>query len=393
MRPAMNSAGALIASTAWIVPSPARWKTAKDSADGSPRTAVSVVSNGRPAICRRTSVLIGPEPGHLGRGRRATAQIGGDLLRLFDRVGHTLEAAGAVVQRQRPMGAIADRANGGIRRACGQIDDDAVVAGKSGPARQCIVRGGADADQRDIARDAVAIGKTHRRDLAADASERFDRGVHYDVDTRSRMTTLEEVGQGDGGNARQDARLPLDHRDVGAEYARGCGDLQANIAGADDRNAHALAQQWPEAIGIAKRAQSNNAGEVVAWHVKWPRVAAGCEDQMVVGGMLAGRQLHRFVGAIDLGHFVCEPQIDAVGLIECGGAQQQVGEIALTLEPGLGERRALIRRNRFRTDQRDGSLPPILAQQRGGGPSGMAGAYDHCPGRCVAHAGSLGTVP
>ena len=68
---------------------------------------------------------------------------------------------------------------------------------------------------------------------------------------------------------------------------------------------------------------------------------------MVVGGMLAGRQLHRFVGAIDLGHFVCEPQIDAVGLIECGGAQQQVGEIALTLEPGLGERRALIRRNRF----------------------------------------------
>ena len=133
--------------------------------------------------------------------------------------------------------------------------NDAVVAGKSGPARQCIVRGGADADQR-ASHGIGCVGKTHRRDLAADASERFDRGVHYDVDTRSGMTTLEEVGQGDGGNARQDARLPLYHRDVGAEYARGCGDLQANIAGADDRNAHALAQQWPEAIGIAKRAQA-----------------------------------------------------------------------------------------------------------------------------------------
>ena len=87
-----------------------------------------------------------------------------------------------------------------------------------------------------------------------------------------------------------------------------------------------------------------------------------------------------------------KPQIDAVGLIECGRAQQQAGEIALALEPRLGERWALVRRHRFRADQRDRSLPAILTQQRRHGAAGVSGADDDHPGGCVAHAGSLGIV-
>ena len=111
---------------------------------------------------------------------------------------------------------------------------------------------------------------------------------------------------------------------------------------------------------------------------------------MVIGDMIACRHGHRTGGAVDGRDLARKPQIDAVGLIECGRAQQQAGEIALALEPRLGERRTLVRRHRFRADQRDRSLPAILTQQRSHGAAGVSGPDNHRPGGCVAHAGSLG---
>ena len=71
-------------------------------------------------------VLVGPEPGHLGRRRRPAAQIGGGLLGLLQRVRHAFQPDGPAVQRQRPMGAVADGVDGGVGGARGEIDDDAV---------------------------------------------------------------------------------------------------------------------------------------------------------------------------------------------------------------------------------------------------------------------------
>ena len=93
-------------------------------------------------------------------------------------------------------------------------------------------------------------------------------GVQHDAHTLGRMTALEEIRQRDRRHPGKDARLPLDHHDVGAEDARGCCDLQADIAGADDRDARARTRQGPEAIGIGQRAQCDDARKVVARHGK-----------------------------------------------------------------------------------------------------------------------------
>ena len=100
------------------------------------------------------------------------------------------------------------------------------------------------------------------------AFECLHRGVQHDAHTLGRMTALEEIRQRDRRHPGKDARLPLDHHDVGAEDARGRGDLQADIAGADDGDARAWARQGPEAIGIGQRAQCDDARKVVAWHRK-----------------------------------------------------------------------------------------------------------------------------
>ena len=111
---------------------------------------------------------------------------------------------------------------------------------------------------------------------------------------------------------------------------------------------------------------------------------------MVVADMIACPQGDRTRGAVDGRNLACEPQIDAVCLIECGRAQQQARKVALALEPRLGKRRTLVWRDRFRADQRHRSLPAVLTQQRGHRAAGVSGTHNHRPGRCVAHAGSLG---
>ena len=173
-----------------------------------------------------------------------------------------------MIQRQRPPGAVADRVDGRIRGAGGEIDDDAVVAGEPGRARQRIVRCRADTDQHRIARNSGAVRQAHRGDMAVGAFECLHPGVQHDAYTLGRMTALEEIRQRDRCHPGKDARFPLDHHDVGAEDARGRGDLQADIAGADDGDARARARQGPEAIGIGQRAQCDDARKVVAWHGK-----------------------------------------------------------------------------------------------------------------------------
>ncbi len=93
-----------------------------------------------------------------------------------------------------------------------------------------------------------------------------------DADAGGRVTALEELRQRSGCDPRQDARLPLDHHDIGAKRARGRGDLQADIAGTDDRDARASG-----AAAALRRSASASVrsatipGEVVARHGKWPR--------------------------------------------------------------------------------------------------------------------------
>ena len=74
---------------------------------------------------------------------------------------------------------------------------------------------------------------------------------------------------------------------------------------------------------------------------------------------------------------------DGLLCIEGGRAQQQIGLERFALEPGLGERWALVGEDGLLPDQGDGALPAELAQ--GGrdldpGKAGGAGGVDHRAG-------------
>ena len=161
------------------------------------------------------------------------------------------------------MGAVAHGVDGGVRGPRCQIDDDPVGAGKPGCACQSITRRSTDADQHRVARDSGAVRQAHPGHPAGGAAKLLHRGVQNDANAGARVMAVEELGQRQRCHARQHSRLTFDYNDFGAKHARRRGDLQTDIAGADDRDARARAQQRPEAVGIGKRAQFDDAREVV----------------------------------------------------------------------------------------------------------------------------------
>ena len=102
------------------------------------------------------------------------------------------------------MGAVADRVDGGVRGARGEIDDDAVGAVQPGGARQRIVRRRTDADQHRVAGNCRAVRQAHPGDPAGRALECLHRGVQDDAHAGVGVTALEEIRQRRRRHARQD---------------------------------------------------------------------------------------------------------------------------------------------------------------------------------------------
>ena len=175
----MNSVEAFTASTAWTVPSAVRWNSANLPAATSPRMTISVASNGIPAICRRSSYWSDQNQvprAPVAAGRRSPRQPVWPAPARSERS----PAAGTVVQRQWPFGAVADGENLRVGRAGIEIDHDATVAGQPGVARQFLVGHAADTDQRGIARNDPSIGQPHAGHFAAGALQRLDPGTEFD---------------------------------------------------------------------------------------------------------------------------------------------------------------------------------------------------------------------
>ena len=76
-----------------------------------------------------------------------------------------------MVQGHRPPGAVADSLDGGIRRARGGVNDDAVGAVQAGPTRERIVGRRPDPDEHGVARNLPAVCQPDKGDVTVDAFE------------------------------------------------------------------------------------------------------------------------------------------------------------------------------------------------------------------------------
>ena len=97
---------------------------------------------------------------------------------------------------------------------------------------------------------------------------------------------------------------------------------------------------------------------------------------MIVAEALPRIELNLMGARMDQRDAGRQAQGDVVLAIEVQGSQRQTVGVRLALQPGLGQRRALIGRDRLIAQQRDRSGPAILAKQRRGRTAGVPCAND-----------------
>ncbi len=127
---------------------------------------------------------------------------------------------------------------------------------------------------------------------AAVAEEALHLAFRQHVDAVARVLGLVEVAHLRRDDAVHHAVHHLDDRDVEAELAECRRALEADVAGADDRDAHAGLDSRADRLDVRHRAQHVHAGQVRARHRQRPRVAADREHELVVGEAAAVGELH-----------------------------------------------------------------------------------------------------
>ena len=85
------------------------------------------------------------------------------------------------------------------------------------------------------------------------------------------------------GDPLQDALLHLEHRHLQAHLHGYRGNLQADVAAADDGDAFAGLEVLPDCVHIGDRAQVVDARELGAGSGELARARAGGEQELVIG--------------------------------------------------------------------------------------------------------------
>ena len=84
-------------------------------------------------------------------------------------------------------------------------------------------------------------------------------------------------------------------------------------------------------------------------------------------------------GTVDGGGGAAQVQVDAVVGVEGIRAERERLGVGLSLQPGLGERGAVVGQDGLGADQGDTAGPAELAEKGHGRPAGMAGAENDDP--------------
>ena len=225
------------------------------------------------------------------------------------------------------------------------------------------------------AREGPPVGADHTLH-AAIAFERRDGGIGHDLDAVPGM-----LGGKEGGHRRRHdpvhhALQRFDHDDCAAELAQARGDLEADVAAADDHRLRAGQDGGLDPIRIGKRAQIQRPAQIDARHAQPPRPSAGAERERVVAEPGAVCTDHRPLLTQDASHARAEAQIDIVLLVVGLGPEPGPLERHLAAQVPLGQRRPLIRQVRFLAEQGNLAGEAQLAQAHGDLRAGLPGADD-----------------
>jgi cytochrome c oxidase cbb3-type subunit 3 len=170
---------------------------------------------------------------------------------------------------------------------------------------------------------------------------------------------------------------------VGAQGPGRGRSLQADIAAANHGQPLARAQTGLERLGVGRRPQGQDPGQIGAGQGQRPGPGPGRQDQNVIGQAPAIRQPHGPRRPVKTGNRRVQMQMAAIVPVPLGRLEGEAVGIRLALQPGLAERRALIGDQRFVADQVDGAGMTILPQEGRHGAARMAGPDNHHPRRKI----------
>ena len=168
-----------------------------------------------------------------------------------------------------------------LRSARRASTGDAALAVEPLPASQLDVGVDADADDDVVGRDGCAVDSFSARTSPLRARR---RSTVASVSTSTPSARCRRANQSPSSGPSTPAsgrRRRLDHRHLGAEPARGRGDLLADEAGADDGQPRAAAEHLAQPRGVVERPQHRDVLVAVEQRQR-PRPAAGGDQQPVV---------------------------------------------------------------------------------------------------------------
>ena len=259
------------------------------------------------------------------------------------------------------------------------VDHDAVGAFETRFVSERILSGDADADEREIRRQDLAVGEDDRLRLLF-ALDRLDADPEEQAGAKGPVRLDVEFGQDrrHGAAHRPD---DLDHADFGAELGGGRGDLEPDEARADHHHLEACGDARAQRRRVGDVAERVDPGQVDARNVEPSLASAGRQDQMAVADRPAVRERHPMRRPVDPDRPDAETQVDAAVAVEGLGPERQAVQLHLALQERLGERRPLIRQLPLVGQKDDFAVIAVVAQAGRGLHAGVPGADDDDRGR------------
>ena len=147
-------------------------------------------------------------------------------------------------------------------------------------------------------------------------------------------------------------------------------------AAADDDDARRGAEPALDGAAVVERAQVEDVRQIRTRQVEPAHIAAGGQQEFVIGQGRAVLQGDGLRVAVDRGRPGSEPAVDAVFVVIGLIADQREAFAAFGLQQFLGQGRPFVGQVRFRADQDNLALEPEHPHGFGRAATGVAGADD-----------------